>query len=478
MNTLEAKRVLETALLCAQGPLTLRDMRSLFADELNADSIRLLLDELLREWEGRGVELVALASGWRFQSRPELREHLDRLNPEKPPKYSRAVLETLAIIAYRQPVTRGDIEDIRGVVVATPIIKQLEDRNWIEVIGHREAPGRPALYATTRQFLDDLGLSSLEQLPALIQAGDPTPIAGSVQGSLLDETPAVVEVEPDESVPGAADPAPEVTEASGVPEVPDVADVAEVPGLPEAPALHEAPLAVQSDVSTAETVELAAVTPAMAVTPVTPVTEATVATASAEAASQADETPAGSPPARAASTAARAGSATAQAGPPPPPPPMGGLSAAAFAAFAASVAASVDDGADTAAEDETEDDTDDEDVDAQAVGLDVDEAPEDAADRLASDGTGSDDATGVLPQGREEPDAFAENKPQAGTFADRETPAGRLAGDAPASDDNTASALPATSVAEETSEPTAAEGAPTEEQPPGTVNPVADKSAS
>ena len=178
MNTQEAKRVLETALLCAQAPLTLRDMRSLFAEELNGDSVRSLLDELLREWEGRGVELVALSSGWRFQSRPEMREHLDRLHPEKPPKYSRAVLETLAIIAYRQPVTRGDIEDIRGVVVATPIIKQLEDRDWIEVIGHREAPGRPALYATTKHFLDDLGLHSLEQLPALIQGGDPTPIAG------------------------------------------------------------------------------------------------------------------------------------------------------------------------------------------------------------------------------------------------------------------------------------------------------------
>ncbi len=210
MNTQEAKRVLETALLCAQGPLTLRDMRSLFADELNADSVRSLLDELLRDWEGRGVELVALASGWRFQSRPELREHLDRLNPEKPPRYSRAVLETLAIIAYRQPVTRGDIEDIRGVVVATPIIKQLEDRNWIEVIGHREAPGRPALYATTRQFLDDLGLSSLEQLPALIQGGDPTPIAGALQGSLLEELPADIREAEDlvaegEPLPGASE---------------------------------------------------------------------------------------------------------------------------------------------------------------------------------------------------------------------------------------------------------------------------------
>jgi segregation and condensation protein B len=198
MNTQEAKRVLETALLCAQAPLTLRDMRALFADEVNADSLRSLLDELLREWEGRGIELVALSSGWRFQSRPEMREQLDRLNPEKPPKYSRAVLETLAIIAYRQPVTRGDIEDIRGVVVATPIIKQLEDRNWIEVIGHREAPGRPALFATTKQFLDDLGLHSLEQLPALIQGGDPTQIPGALQASLLDEPPGdvVVEVEP------------------------------------------------------------------------------------------------------------------------------------------------------------------------------------------------------------------------------------------------------------------------------------------
>ena len=167
MNTTDAKRVLETALICAQQPLPLRDMRTLFADEIGADTLRAMLDELVRDWEGRGVELVPLASGWRFQSRPEMREHLDRLNPEKPPKYSRAVMETLAIIAYRQPVTRGDIEDIRGVTVATQIIKQLEDRGWVEAIGHRETPGRPALLATTRHFLDDLGLSSLEQLPLL-----------------------------------------------------------------------------------------------------------------------------------------------------------------------------------------------------------------------------------------------------------------------------------------------------------------------
>jgi segregation and condensation protein B len=167
MNTPEAKRVLETALICAQQPLSLAALRALFDDQIGADTLKGLLDDLARDWDGRGVELVTLATGWRFQSRPEMREYLDRLNPEKPPKYSRAVLETLAIVAYRQPVTRGDIEDIRGVAVGTPIVKQLEERGWIEAIGHREAPGRPALYATTRQFLDDLGLSSLDQLPSL-----------------------------------------------------------------------------------------------------------------------------------------------------------------------------------------------------------------------------------------------------------------------------------------------------------------------
>ena len=167
MNTQDAKRVLETALICAQQPLPLAALRALFDDQLGPDTLRSVLDELVRDWSGRGVELVPLSSGWRFQSRPEMREYLDRLNPEKPPKYSRAVLETLAIVAYRQPVTRGDIEEIRGVTVGTPIVKQLEERGWIEAIGHREAPGRPALYATTRQFLDDLGLASLDQLPLL-----------------------------------------------------------------------------------------------------------------------------------------------------------------------------------------------------------------------------------------------------------------------------------------------------------------------
>lgn len=167
MNTQEAKIVLETALICAQEPLKVGDLRKLFADGLSADTVRALLEDLRNEWSGRGVELVALATGWRFQSKPAMRSYLDRLHPEKPPKYSRAVLETLAIIAYRQPVTRGDIEEIRGVTVNTQVIKQLEDRSWIEVIGHRDVPGRPALYATTKQFLDDLGLKALDELPPL-----------------------------------------------------------------------------------------------------------------------------------------------------------------------------------------------------------------------------------------------------------------------------------------------------------------------
>jgi segregation and condensation protein B len=167
MNTQEAKIVLETALICAQEPLKLAELRKLFADDISADTVRTLLDSLKQDWSGRGVELVALASGWRFQSRPAMRGYLDRLHPEKPPKYSRAVLETLAIIGYRQPVTRGDIEEIRGVTVSTQVVKQLEDRGWIEVIGHRDVPGRPALYATTKQFLDDLGLKALDELPAL-----------------------------------------------------------------------------------------------------------------------------------------------------------------------------------------------------------------------------------------------------------------------------------------------------------------------
>ncbi len=181
MNTQEAKIVLETALICAQEPLRVNDLRRLFADDVGADTIRVLLEELKQDWQRRGVELVALASGWRFQSRPEMREYLDRLNPEKPPKYSRAVMETLAIIAYRQPVTRGDIEEIRGVTVSTDVVKKLEDRSWIEVIGHRDVPGRPALYATTKAFLDDLGLRTLDELPPLEDA------QAQAQAALLDQ---------------------------------------------------------------------------------------------------------------------------------------------------------------------------------------------------------------------------------------------------------------------------------------------------
>jgi segregation and condensation protein B len=173
MNMAQAKRVLETALLTAGQPLSLRDMRVLFDDALGADTLRQLLQDLQLDWAQRGLDLVAVASGWRFQSRPEMREYLDRLHPEKPPKYTRAALETLAIIAYRQPVTRGDMEDIRGVTINSQILKQLEDRGWVEVIGHRETVGRPGLYATTRQFLDDLGLASLDQLPLLAQTDSP-----------------------------------------------------------------------------------------------------------------------------------------------------------------------------------------------------------------------------------------------------------------------------------------------------------------
>jgi len=163
----EAKRLIEAALLSSQEPLALTDLKRLFDEDIGADTLRRLLDELREDWSGKAVELVSLASGWRFQTRPDFRPYADRLNPEKKPRYSRAVMETLAIIAYRQPVTRGDVEDIRGVAVSAPIIQTLESRGWIDVVGHRDTPGRPALYATTRSFLDDLGLRSLQELPPL-----------------------------------------------------------------------------------------------------------------------------------------------------------------------------------------------------------------------------------------------------------------------------------------------------------------------
>jgi segregation and condensation protein B len=169
MNTADIKRIIEAVLLSAQQPMPVSELRRLFTDdvELGGDTVRALLDELRIAWQGRGIELVSLASGWRFQTTPDISRFVARLHPERPPRYSRAVLETLSIVAYRQPVTRGDIEEIRGVAVSSQIVKTLEDRGWIEVIGHKDVLGRPALFATTRQFLDDLGLRSLQELPAL-----------------------------------------------------------------------------------------------------------------------------------------------------------------------------------------------------------------------------------------------------------------------------------------------------------------------
>lgn len=182
MDTVEAKKVLETALLCAREPLSIHSLKKLFVgldDQdrprgpgVGADTIKELLEELRLDWAGKGVEVISLSTGWRFQSRPEMKLYLERLNPEKPPKYSRATLETLAIIAYRQPVTRGDIEEIRGVAVNSQTIKMLEDRGWVDAIGYRDVVGRPALLGTTKQFLDDLGLNSLSQLPPLQQISD------------------------------------------------------------------------------------------------------------------------------------------------------------------------------------------------------------------------------------------------------------------------------------------------------------------
>lgn len=245
MNTSDAKRVLEAALICAPAPLPLRELALLFDEQVGVETLRTLLDELATDWRGRGVELVTLASGWRFQTRPEMRPFLDRLNPEKPPRYSRAVLETLAIVAYRQPVTRGDIEDIRGVAVGSQIVKQLEDRGWIEVIGYRETPGRPALYATTRQFLDDLGLASLADLPpiegearASLAAGGATIDASQPE---LDLMPAAEPV-PAVDVPNAPTPAPATSPAA------DAGHPAADAGIQSDPPANEADAAPGADV--------------------------------------------------------------------------------------------------------------------------------------------------------------------------------------------------------------------------------------
>ena len=190
MTPEQLKLVLETALLCADEPMTMNDLRRLFLEELSAEELNEALSQIQADWAEKGMELLELATGWRFQSRLLMREYLDRLTPEKPPKYSRAVLETLAIIAYRQPVTRGEIEEVRGVVVSSNVMRQLEDRGWVEVVGHKETIGRPGLYATTKQFLDDLGLKDLQSLPMLED--------GSISAEALGQ--AVIEFDADATV--------------------------------------------------------------------------------------------------------------------------------------------------------------------------------------------------------------------------------------------------------------------------------------
>jgi len=216
MNDSEALVVLETALLCASEPMQMGEMRKLFGDgaELDAATLKQWLEALQGQWAERGMALVQLASGWRFQSRPAMQRYLERLNPERPPKYSRAVMETLAIVAWRQPVTRGDIEDIRGVTVSSQIVKVLEDRGWIEVIGHRDAPGRPALFGTTRQFLDDLGLRALDELPELESTDAVAALAG------LDLGGATIEIAEGAAPAVAGDALAEASDAGGTADSP------------------------------------------------------------------------------------------------------------------------------------------------------------------------------------------------------------------------------------------------------------------
>ena len=273
MNTAEAKKVLETALLCAHEPLTINAMKKLYGDDgdaadgdaspVGADTIKSMLEELRHDWADKGIEVVSLSTGWRFQSRPEMKRYLERLNPEKPPKYTRATLETLAIIAYRQPVTRGDIEEIRGVTVNSQTIKLLEDRNWIEAVGHRDVPGRPALFATTRQFLDDLGLSALDQLPPLQQVKkDGTP------GEAL--LPALAELANDEqaAIDFAEQPAVETDAAQGESQAVAVAIAGDVPAV-EAEAVAEASATVETvEAREAETAPMEPVVQAAQATPV------------------------------------------------------------------------------------------------------------------------------------------------------------------------------------------------------------------
>jgi segregation and condensation protein B len=213
-NPREIKRILEAALLTSQDPLPLSELKKLFNGELSAEVLRRLLEELRQEWEGKGVELVSIAGGWRFHARPEVQEFLARLNPPKPPRYSRAVLETLSIIAYRQPVTRGDIEEIRGVAVSGPVLKTLESRGWITIVGNRDVPGRPALYATTLNFLNDLNLRSIEELPP------------------LDELEPLIE--PDESTPSLLQASPlSQVQTAQAPQIPQDIEAAPTPKVVE-----------------------------------------------------------------------------------------------------------------------------------------------------------------------------------------------------------------------------------------------------
>ncbi len=285
MNTADAKRILETALICSSQPLPVRDMRVLFDDELGVDTIKVLLLELQEDWAQRGLELVSVGSGWRFQSRPEMRDHLDRLHPEKPPRYTRAALETLAIIAYRQPATRGDMEDIRGVTINSLILKQLEDRGWVEVIGHRETVGRPALYATTRQFLDDLGLASLDQLPLVETPAQQAALVDALQQASGDQPGLPMDVAAaEDAVAQSADDAQPVAEEGVQPEFGVVDALPESAGLAEVVSTDAAEFA-EEVVAIAEAVEPAEDTSAA------PAPEAGELAAEPEAAAAPEESP-------------------------------------------------------------------------------------------------------------------------------------------------------------------------------------------
>jgi segregation and condensation protein B len=229
MNGLPAiKTVLEAALLTAGEPLSAGTLARLFDPPLPAEAVGQALDELVADWKDRQVELVEVASGWRFQGKPAVQTYLDRLAPEKPPRYSRAVMETLAIIAYQQPVTRGDIEAIRGVAVSTYVVKALEDRQWVEVVGHRETPGRPALYATTKTFLDDLGLASLSELPPLAE----------LDASHLLETPDAPTQAAEAELPFASPLLAPSSDAAAAPVEPGAATDHREPGAAAPPLLH------------------------------------------------------------------------------------------------------------------------------------------------------------------------------------------------------------------------------------------------